>query len=75
MTDRDTIDVLVAGLKVQALIWPLKQYASQAEELLAEHPMLHPEIQAASTHVALAAEALTRAIAYLDARLDAGMVA
>jgi hypothetical protein len=64
------IDVLTAGLKVRALLWPLEQYANQAAALVEEHPELLPELEAANTHIAAAAEAVGRATDYLSAKLS-----
>lgn len=73
MSDAEvTVDTLVAAAKVRALCWPISQYADQAEELMADHPFLIPEIEAANQHVAQAGEALRRAIKALTARYEAG---
>lgn len=74
MTTADALEVLVAGQKVRALMWPLAQYADQAEELIQSHPMLLPEIEAANIHVTVAVEALERAVEFLNAKLDAEAV-
>jgi hypothetical protein len=70
VTAAAALDVLIAAQKVRALMWPLSQYADQAEELIQSHPMLLPEIEAANTHVTVAIEALERAVAFLNAKFD-----
>jgi hypothetical protein len=70
VTIEENIDLVIAGTRVRGLLYPLGQYAKQACDLTEYHPELLPEIAAANTHVECAIEALGRAVAFLNAKLD-----
>lgn len=67
----NTIDHALAARALRSLVWPLRQYSDQVDELLTDYPDLRPELEVANEHVAEAVEAVQRAMAFVRASFDA----